>query len=136
MTVGTSPDRVGDRITPRERVRTMRMQRHLAVAGLACVAFVVIRPTVYSLVGLMTLVAFIGFVLGSLARAVDARLGAGWGWLYGEPEYLTRLDLLVDGILRRLTAVQIGHSSATGFAIAPADDEPSVRILPLERERR
>jgi hypothetical protein len=84
----------------------------------------------------MTLVAFIGFVLGSLARAVDARLGAGWGWLYGEPEHLTRLDLLVDGILRRLTAVQVGHSSSTGIAIVPADDEPSVRILPLERERR
>jgi hypothetical protein len=136
MTVGTSPDRVGDRITPRERVRAMRMQRHLAVAGLACVAFVFIRPTVYSLVGFMTVVAFIGFVLESLARAVDARLGAGWGWLYGEPEYPTRIDLLVDGILRRITAVQIGHSSPAGGAVDTVDDEPRIRILPLDSERR
>ena len=125
----------GTLVSPRERVRTMRMQRHLAVAGLACAAGVVIGPTVYSLSGLLILAAFIGFVLGSLARAADARLGNWWGWLYGEPEYSTRLDRLVDGTLRRLTAVQIGHSWVTSSAIDAVDSEPRIRILPLELER-
>lgn len=136
MTVGISPGVAGDRITARERVRTMRMQRHIAVAGLACVACVVIGPTVDSLLGLLILVACIGSALGSLARAMDARLGAGWGWLYGEPEYSTRLDVVVDRIIRRLTAVQTRHPSSTGIAIDPAGSEPRVRILPVERERR
>ena len=136
MTVATSPHGVGARATSRGRVRTMRMQRHLAVAGLACVAGVVVRPTVHSLVGLLILVALIGSILGSLARAVDARLGAGWGWLYGEPVYSTRFDLLVDGIFRHLTAVQTGQPSATGFAIDPAGYESRIRILPLESEQR
>ena len=117
----------GERIIPRERIRTIRMQRHLVVAGLACVTCIVIGPTVYSLPGLLTLSAFIGFVVGSLARAVDARLGDWWGWLYGEPEYPTRLDLFVDSVVRRLAAVQLGHSSPG----AVIDDESRIRILPL-----
>ena len=126
----------GTPIVSRERVRTLRMQRHLVVAGLACVTCIVIDPTVYSLPGLLTLSAFIGFVVGSLARAVDARLGDWWGWLYGEPEYPTQLDLLVDGILGRLTAVLIGRSSTTGSAIDSVDNEPRVRVLPLGPEHR
>ena len=60
---------------------------------------------------LMILTVAIGVVLGSLARAVDARLGYCWGWLYGEHRSSTWLDRSVDGILRRLIAVQIHHSS-------------------------
>ena len=119
---------LGERVIPRERIRTMRMQRHLIVAGLACVTCIVVGPTVYSLPGLLTLSAFIGFVVGSLARALDARLGDWWGWLYGEPEYPTQLDLFVDGVVLRLAAVQLGHSSSPGAVI---DDESRIRILPL-----
>jgi hypothetical protein len=132
MNVAASPDGVGDRIAPRHHIRTMRMQRHLAVAGLACVTCAVIGPTVRNLLGLITLAVFVGVVLGSLARAADAHLGYWWGWLYGEPERSTWLDLQIEGILDRLISVQIGPSSATGSAIDTEDRESRVRILPLE----
>jgi hypothetical protein len=136
MSVATSISGVGDRVVPRERIRTMRMQRHLAVAVLACAAFVASGPSVYSLLEVVILSAFIGVGLGSLARAADARLGYGWGWLYGEPVYSTRLDLLVDGILHRLISVVISHSSAAKSAVDAADHESKIRILPLESEHR
>jgi hypothetical protein len=129
-------DGVGDRIVPRHRIRTMRMQRHLAVAGLACVTYAVIGPSVYDPLGLMILMVFVSVVLGSLARAADARLGYGWGWLYGEPEYSTWLDLLVDGIFRHLISVPIGHSWDADSPIDTADHESKIRILPLESEHR
>jgi hypothetical protein len=136
MNVAASPDGVGYRIVPHHHIYTMRMQRHLAIAGLTCVAYVVTGPAVDSLLKLVVLAVFIYVVLGSFARAADARLGYWWGWLYGEPEYATWLDLLVDGILRRLTSVGIGGSSGTGSAIDTADNESRIRILPLESEQR
>ncbi len=136
MNVAASPDGVGDRIVPHHHIHTMRMQRHLAIAGLACVAYVVTGPAVDSLLELVVLAVFIYAVLGSFARATDARLGYWWGWLYGEPKCPTWLDLLVDGILRRLISAQIGDSSATGSAIDTADNESRIRILPLESEQR
>ncbi len=136
MTVAASIYGVGDRIVPRERIRTMRMQRHLVVAVLACAAYVASGPSVYSLLEVVILSAFIGVVLGSLARAADARLGNGWGWLYGEPVYSTRLDLLVDAILRRLISAQISHSSAANSAIDAADHDSKIRMLPLESGHR
>ena len=114
----------------------MRMQRHLVVAGLACVVGIVIGPTVQNFRGLMILTGLVGVVLGLLARAVDARLGYGWGWLYGEPEYSTWLDLFVDGILRRLTAVLVDHSLAHRSAIDSAGNESKIRMLPPEPDRR
>lgn len=136
MSVATSIYGVGDRVVPRERIRTMRMQRHLVVAVLACVAYVASGPSVYSLLELVVLAAFIYVVLASFARATDARLGYLWGWLYGEPKCPTWLDILIDGILRRLISAQIGDSSATGSAIDTADNESRIRILPLESEQR
>jgi hypothetical protein len=136
MSAAALLDDVGDRIVPRHRIRTMRMQRHLAVAGLACVTYAVIGPSIYDLLGLMILLVFVSVVLGPLARAADACLGYGWGWLYGEPEYSTWLDLLVDGILRRLISVSIRHSSTAGSAIDAVDHESKIRGLPLESEHR
>ena len=111
------------------------MQRHLAVAGLACATGVVVGPTVYSFVEFVVLSAFIGVVLGSLARAADARLGQWWGWLYGEPLYSTRLDLFVDNALHRLAAVRTGQSSVGGPDLDSGDGEPRIRIMPIEPER-
>jgi hypothetical protein len=136
MSVTISTYGVEDRGVPRERIRTMRMQRHLVVAVLASAAYVASGPSVYSLLEVVILSIFIGVVLGSLARAADARLGYGWGWLYGEPVYSTRLDLLINGILRRLISVPISHSSAANSAIDAADHESRIRILPLESEHR
>ena len=136
MNVAASPDGVGDRIVHHHRIHTMRMQRHLAVAGFACVAYVVTGPAVDSLLELVVLAVFIHVILGSLTRATDARLGYWWGWLYGEPKCPTWLDLLIDGIFRRLHSVQIGDSWATGSAIDTAANESRVRVLPLESEQR
>lgn len=131
MNVAASLDGVGDRIVPRDQIRTMRMQRHLAVAGFACVADVVIGLAVGRLLELVLLVVIIYVVLESLARAADARLGYWWGWLYGEPTKPTRLDLLVDDMVHRLGAARFGDPSAPNSAFDPADTEPKVRILPL-----
>jgi hypothetical protein len=84
----------------------------------------------------LTLCAFSAFVVGSLARAADARLGYWWGWLYGEPEHSTSLDLFVDGVIHRLIPVQAGHSTTSHFAIDSADNDSKIRILPLEPDRR
>jgi hypothetical protein len=132
MNVPASPDGVGDRILHHHHIHTMRMQRHLAVAGLACVAYVFTGPTVDSLLELVVRAAVIYVFLRSLARAVDARLGYWWGWLYSEPTYSTWLDLSLDSILRRPISAQIGHSSAGGTA----DNESRIRILPLEPKQR
>jgi hypothetical protein len=124
-----APPRNGDpdRIAPREHVRTMRMQRHLTLAGLTCVLGIVIGQAVHSLLGFMILLACTEAVLGSLARAADACLGHWSGWLYGEPVYSTWLDLFVCAILRRI---------ATGSALNTVDNESKIRILPLEPSER
>jgi hypothetical protein len=126
MNVAASLNGVGDRFVPHHHIRTMRMQRHFAIAGLACIAYAVTGPTVDSFLDLVVLAVFIYVVLGSLARATDARLGYWWGWLYGEPRCPTWLDLFVDGILRRLVSAQIADRS----------DESRIRILPPESEQR
>ena len=136
MTVAASPNGVGDRTISREHVRTMRMQRHLVVAGFTCAAYLAIRPTFYTLLGYIILTAFIGVVLGSLARAADAHLGYWWGWLYGEPDHSTRLDILVDGIVRRLTTVKNDRFQANRSATDAADSDSRIRIIPLEPEQR
>ena len=136
MNVAASLDGVDDRIVSRHHIHTMRMQRHLAVAGFACVTCAVLGPAAYDLLGLMILTVSVGVVLGSLARAADARLGYWWGWLYGEPEYSTWLDLLVDSILLRLISVPIGHSAAANPATDTTDHESKIQILPLESEHR
>ena len=130
MNVAAPQNGVGDRIVPHHHIRTMRMQRHLVVAGLASAAYVVSGPTTNSLMGIIVLAVFIYVVLESMGRAVDARLGFWWGWLYGEPEHSTRLDLAVDRVVRRLVSVQVPDPSATPFAIEATGTEPRIRILP------
>ena len=132
MNITASPDGVGGQILHHHHVHVVRMQRHLAVAGLACVAYVVTGPTVDSILELVVRAVFIYVFLGSLARAVDARLGYWWGWLYGEPEHSTWLDLSLDSILRRPISAEIGHSSAADTA----DNESRIQILPLEPKQR
>jgi hypothetical protein len=134
MNVAASPGGVDDRIVSHHHIRTVRMQRHLAVAGLACAAYGVTGPTMNSFVDLVALAAFTYVVLESFARAVDARLGYWWGWLYGEPEQSTWLDVAVDRIIRRLISARVGHSSATAGAIETADNVLRIRILPSGSE--
>ena len=130
MNVAAPQGGVGDRIVPHRHIRTMRMQRHLVFAGLASAAYVVSGPTTNSLMGIIVLAAYTYVVLESVGRAVDARLGFWWGWLYGEPEHSTRLDLAVDRIVHRLVSAQAGTPSAPAFAEEATDREPRIRILP------
>lgn len=129
MNVAAPQGGVGDRIVPHRHIRTMRMQRHLAIAALACAAYVVTGPTTNNLIGVVLLAVFTYVVLESFARAADARLGYWWGWLYGEPQQSTRLDLAVDRVVRRLVSVQVRGPSSSAFAEA-VDNEPKIRILP------
>lgn len=112
----------GVRITHRQRVRTMRTQRHLAVAFLAGMACAFIAPVAGTVLWI-TLIPILAFVvLNSLARAIDARLGYWWGWLYGEPKRPTWVDRMVDRIIHRLAAAKV--------------DDPPMRVRPLDPESR
>jgi hypothetical protein len=96
------------------------------MAGLACVVCIVVGPTFHNLPELMTLAVVTGVVLGSLAGAVDARLGYCWGELYREPKSTTWLDRSIDGVLRRLIVVQIRHPPTDGSANGTLDDDPRI----------
>jgi len=118
MDAATPQIEVGIRIAALERVRFMRMQRHLAVATVAGSACVVVTPAAGTPLGMALLAVFVSVVLNSLARGVDARYGYWWGWLYPEPGRPTRLDLIADRIVHRLV-------------VAPVDESP-VRVRPLD----
>ncbi len=109
---------VGDWITNRERVRSMRMRRHLAVAGLAGVACAYAGSAISTPLGFATLIVAVAVAFSSLARGVDARFGYWWGWLYPEPKQSTPLDRFVDHLIHRLVTAQV--------------DEPSARVRPLD----
>ena len=93
---------VADWISHTEHVRWLRAQRHLAIAIPAAVLCAFVAPILHTLGGLPLFVALVFVVLDSFARALDARLGYLWGWLYSEPIRSTRLDLIADRIIRRL----------------------------------
>ena len=112
-------------IAERERIRTLRVQRHLAMALLAGLALTFVAPYTETLLGLTLLSVLVFVALDALAKAMDAHLGFMWGWLYGEPERTTRLDRLVDHIVQRLAAAQ-AHRRVTA-----QEDDPPVRVRPL-----
>jgi hypothetical protein len=91
-------------ISERERVRTLRTQRYLAVAVVAGLTLVLISPIADTLLEFALVSILVFVVLNSFGRAMDARLGYLWGWLYPEPERTTRFDRTVDRILHRLIA--------------------------------
>lgn len=110
---------VGVWITQCERIRTIRMQRHLAVAFVAGLACAFITPIANTLFGFALLSILVFVVLNSLARAIDAHLGYMWGWLYPEPKWPpTRFDRIIDRTIHRLAATQA--------------DDPPVRVRPLD----
>jgi len=112
-------------IAERERIRTLRVQRHLAMALLAGLALTFVAPYTETLLGLTLLSVLVFVALDALAKAMDAHLGFMWGWLYGEPERTTRLDRLLDHIVQRLAAAQ-AHRRVTA-----QEDDPPVRVRPL-----
>ena len=109
----------------RERVRTQRVQRHLAIASLAGLGLTFVIPYLGSLLGIMVFSLLVFLVLDALAKAMDAYLGYMWGWLYGEPERTTRLDRVVHDTVQRLVSAQVRRR-----ATATVDDPP-VRVRPI-----
>jgi len=111
MSVALYGASVTEWITHTEHIRWLRAQRHLAIAIPAAVLCVFVAPILHTLGGLPLFIALVFVVLDSLARALDARLGYLWGWLYSEPIRSTRLDLIADRITRRLLiAVPVADS--------------------------
>jgi hypothetical protein len=94
-------------ISIREHVRFLRMQRHLTVAVAGVVACVIVAPASNTLAGLTLLAVLVGVMLSSFARALDARNGKQWGWLYTEPKQSTRHDRFVDRAIHSLLVTQV-----------------------------
>jgi hypothetical protein len=107
MTAVTPRVDVREWITFREHVRFLRMQRHLTVAAVGVVACVFVAPASNTLAGFTLFAILVGVTLSSLARALDARIGHLWGWLYPEPKQSTRLDRFVDRAIRSLFVTQV-----------------------------
>lgn len=120
MTTLYAPGAVAQWIADRERVRFLRMQRHLAIAVVAGLLVFFFAPITDAPLGFFWVLFLLSVFLGSLARAVDARYGFFWGWLYPEPKQSTRLDLAVDRVIQRLRAA--------GEAAEP----PVVKVRPLD----
>ena len=105
-------------ITQRERVRSMRMRRHLAAAAAAALLLGFLVPVADSLFERAIIPVLVAVMLQSLARGVNARFGYLWGWIYPEPLRSTALDHFVEGFL----------AGATN----PPHDSADVRVRPLD----
>ena len=113
----------------REHVRTLRMQKHFAVALLAALAIPFVAPYVLTILGLVVVSVLVYVVFDALGRAIDARLGYWWGWLYGDRERPTRFDLVVDRVVHLLLAV--ANRVIRRLASAGRVDEPPAHVRPL-----
>jgi len=91
-----------DRISNRDRVRSLREQRHIAVAILAAVGTIFAFSFIDNLVGLLVFAYLVYVVLDSLAKALDANRGYLWGWVYSEPRRTTLSDEVADRVITRL----------------------------------
>jgi hypothetical protein len=124
MSVAPYGASVAEWISHTEHVRWLRAQRHLAIAVPAAVLCAFVAPILHTLGGLPLFVALVFVVLDSLARALDARLGYLWGWLYSEPKRFTRLDLIADRMIRRL------------LVAVPVADSPVSQVKVVDPEQR
>jgi energy-converting hydrogenase Eha subunit A len=82
-------------ITQREKVRTMRMQRHLTVAILAGLALGFLIPATNTLLEAFLIPILVALVLQSIGRGLNAKFGWMWGWIYPEPIRATGFDRLI-----------------------------------------
>jgi hypothetical protein len=109
---------VGEWITRRESIRQMRLQRHLAVAGLGALVLAAAFSVPDPLLRLVVVSGSTLVTLESLSRGVSAKWGYMWGWPYPEPTQVTRLDALIDSAVHHLASPR-----------PSADPEPKIRLL-------
>lgn len=102
--VAPSVTEMFERIEARERVRTLRMQRHLIVGSLAMSSLVVLGQFADTVAELALLPVLIGIAVRSLMRGVDAKFGHLWDWIYAEPLTPTRLDRLAGRLIDRASS--------------------------------
>ena len=86
-------------IDERERVRSLRVQRHLVVGSLATVALIVVVPMATSLWIVWLVPVLLAVALESISRAGNAYLGFLWGWPHAEPKKVAPLDRLVEWVI-------------------------------------
>ncbi len=108
----------------RERVSSMRLHRHIAVAVVAAIVFFWMTLTPISVGVYLVMVVALALVISSLARAADIHFGWAYGHLYRLPRRAALLDRFVA---RAEEALEVPH---------PEEEEPQVRILPPERPPR
>lgn len=88
-----------DRMVQRDRIRELRMQRHLLLALFAGLALAVLLPAADTVLELAFVPVLVGVVVRSIARGADARYGHMWGWVYFEPKAPTRLDHMAGRLI-------------------------------------
>ena len=108
-------------LTEREQLRTLRLQRHLAVATAAVLALAMLASAVDTVVEAALLPVLVGVAVSSLARGVDAKLGHLWGWLYSEPLVYNRLDHLTARLIEMARPPEPARQ-----------DRPVVRVRPID----
>ena len=107
----------------RERVNSVRIHRHVAVAAFAAFIFFVMMLQQMSLVAYLVMTVALGVMINSLARAADLH----FGWAYGHLYRLPRRAVLIDRFVARAEeALEAPH---------PEGEESQVRILPPERPK-
>jgi hypothetical protein len=115
----------------RRRVRLVRAERHLVAGGIGLIATVFLLDHATSPSGFLALAIGLGVTLSSLARAVDAGFGQFYGWLYGEPVIVTRVDRLAFRVIHRHR-----YGDHEGLRSArPRSGPQSHRLVPIEETK-
>lgn len=122
-----------ERIEAADRLRSLRMQRHLVTGGLAAVALVAVAGRVETLQAFVVFWFLFAVVIRSAARGMEARFGHRWGQTYSRPPVPTRLDLLtqrtIDALRPPPRDVAIAESPVRTLSPLPPESQQSRGLL-------
>ena len=110
-----------ERIRQRNRVRTLRMQRHLVLGGVAGALLGLVSSSADTIPELALIPVLVWFILRSIAGGVDSKFGYFWDWLYGEPKATTALDRYVDRLVDVFRLPPRAHSTSPQVKVRPLD---------------
>lgn len=109
------------RIEARERVRTLRMQRHLAFAVAGALSLGIVGPAADTVLEWALFPLLVGVIVRSVARGADAKFGHIWGWIYEEPRVATALDRSVNRIIEWARPRRQAEVGPTDVRVRPLD---------------